>query len=97
MTLLDAGIRRFDPVIRHGRRRRAIVGADLEAVLNPFEGTGRDAAAQEQGCARQPYRPQPADKARTTGLEDVLPDRRVHASWSSVSIPFQLSYNRYNR
>ena len=48
VAVLDAGILRLDPFRGHGRRRPAVVGPDLEAVVNPLPGAGRDASAIEQ-------------------------------------------------
>ena len=48
LAALDAGVVRLDPFGGDGRRRPAIVRPDLEAVVNPGHGVGRDAAAHQQ-------------------------------------------------
>ena len=46
---LGAGILRLDPFLGHGRRRPAIVGTDLEAVVNVVHEAGRHAPAVDEG------------------------------------------------
>src|SRR5262249_34809926 len=46
---LDAGIVRLDPLPGDRRRRLAVIGSDLEAVVDVLQRAGRDAAAVEQG------------------------------------------------
>ena len=66
VVILDAGIIRLDPFRSHGPRRPGVVGPDLEAIVNPLPGAGRDAAsAVEQDHADQGGQREPAARRGT--------------------------------
>ena len=73
VVVLHAGIVRLDPFRGHGRRRPAVVGPDLETVVNPLPGAGRDAAAIEQDRDHQAGQRGPSPTARSRNSVGIMP------------------------
>src|SRR5262249_33848922 len=88
VAILDVGVRRFDPLAGHERRRRTIVGADLESVFDPFLRPGGDAAARDQDRAGQSSPSERAQQARTWGGWGMASGWLAHA-FSPRGDPFR--------
>src|SRR5262249_30530866 len=73
LALLDMGVAALDPVRGHGRGRAAVVGPDLEAVVDPVQRAGRDAPAAEQGDADEAGPRQPAGRAPPVAPGGIRP------------------------
>src|SRR5262249_33255903 len=76
---LCAGVVRLDPRRRHGRRRPAVLGPDLEPVVGPLPEVVGDAPAWEQGGDRQAGQGGPASRAREGPVHGLGSLVTVHA------------------
>ena len=81
VVVLHAGIIRLDPFRSHGCRRLAIVGPDLETIVNPLPGAGHDASAIEQDRDRQAGQRGPSPMARSRNSVGIMP------AWKSPGHP----------
>ena len=92
MVVLDAGIIRLDPFRSHGCRRPAVVGPDLEAIVNPLPGAGHDASAIEQDRDHKAGQRRPAPMASSRNSTSIMPawKSRGHPSFPSCSFRSRL-------